>query len=122
SRIDIVFNDKVTDFGVRPNTVVTLLIEKVDGQSILINGIDYRELDQDFIELPTAESADNSREAYESLIIDILAGNRIHFTLWDELRSTWKYIDAIRQRWDSQTADFPNYISGSMGPDSSEML
>ncbi len=122
SRIDIVFNDKVTDFGVRPNTVVTLLIEKVGGQSILINGIDYRELDQDFIELPTAESADNSREAYESLIIDILAGNRIHFTLWDELRSTWKYIDAIRQRWDSQTADFPNYISGSMGPDSSEML
>lgn len=122
SRIDIVFNSKVADLGIRPNTVVTLLIEKVDGQSILINGIDYRELDQDFIKLPTAEETDNSREAYESLIIDILAGNRIHFTLWDELRSTWKYIDAIRQRWDSQTADFPNYVSGSMGPDSAEML
>ncbi|CAJ1181789.1 Glucose-6-phosphate 1-dehydrogenase [Companilactobacillus paralimentarius] len=122
SRIDIVFNEKVEELGIRPNTVVTLLIEKVDGQSILINGIDYKDSKQDLIKLPAEEKTDSAREAYESLIIDILAGNRIHFTLWDELRSTWKYIDAIRQRWDSQTPDFPNYVSGSMGPDSAEML
>jgi len=42
--------------------------------------------------------------------------------LWDELRSTWKYIDTIRERWDSQTADFPNYLSGTMGPDAAELL
>ncbi|MFC6175722.1 glucose-6-phosphate dehydrogenase [Companilactobacillus huachuanensis] len=122
SRIDIVFNEKVDEFGIRPNTVVTLLIEEVNGHRVLINGIDYRDSKQDFIKLPDTTKTDKAREAYESLIIDILAGNRIHFTLWDELRSTWKYIDAIRQRWDSQTADFPNYISGTMGPDAAEML
>jgi len=122
SRIDIVFNEKVEELGIRPNTVVTLLIEKVDGHKVLINGIDYKDSKQDFIKLPDETKTDKAREAYESLIIDILAGNRIHFTLWDELRSTWKYIDAIRQRWDSQTADFPNYLSGTMGPDSAEML
>ncbi|WP_338233173.1 glucose-6-phosphate dehydrogenase [Companilactobacillus muriivasis] len=122
SRIDIVFNEKVEELGIRPNTVVTLLIEKVNGQRVLINGIDYADSKQDFIKLPDENKTDKAREAYESLIIDILAGNRIHFTLWDELRSTWKYIDAIRQRWDSQTADFPNYVSGTMGPDATEML
>ena len=122
SRIDIVFNEKVEELGIRPNTVVTLLIEKVDGHKVLINGIDYKDSKQDFIKLSDETKTDKAREAYESLIIDILAGNRIHFTLWDELRSTWKYIDAIRQRWDSQTADFPNYLSGTMGPDSAEML
>ena len=122
SRVDIVFNEKVDALGIRPNTVVTLLIERVDGQSILINGINYKESGQDFIKFPEEAEFDNAREAYESLIIDILSGNRVHFTLWDELRSTWKYIDSIRERWDSQTPDFPNYLSGTMGPDSAEML
>jgi len=122
SRIDIVFNEKVADLGIRANTVVTLLIERVDGQSILINGINYKDSGQDFIKFPEEAEFDKAREAYESLIIDILSGDRIHFTLWDELRSTWKYIDTIRERWDSQTADFPNYLSGTMGPDAAEML
>jgi len=122
SRIDIVFNDKVEALGIRPNTVVTLLIERVNGQSILINGINYKDSGQDFIKFPEEAEFDKAREAYESLIIDILSGNRVHFTLWDELRSTWKYIDTIRERWDSQEADFPNYLSGTMGPDAAEML
>ncbi|MFH5811818.1 glucose-6-phosphate dehydrogenase [Companilactobacillus sp. FL22-1] len=122
SRIDIVFNEKVEELGIRPNTVVTILIERVNGQSILINGINYKDSGQNFIKFPEEAEFDTAREAYESLIIDILSGNRIHFTLWNELRSTWKYIDVIRQRWDSQTPDFPNYLSGTMGPDSAEML
>ncbi|WP_334331614.1 glucose-6-phosphate dehydrogenase [Companilactobacillus sp. HBUAS59544] len=122
SRIDIVLNDKVEELGIRPNSVVTLLIERENGHSILINGVNYKEAGKDFIKFPEEAEFDKAREAYESLIIDILSGNRVHFTLWDELRSTWKYIDTIRQRWDSQTPEFPNYLSGSMGPDAAEML
>lgn len=122
SRIDIVFNEKVDELGIKPNTVVTLLIERKNGHSILINGIDYKESAQDFIKFPEEKEFDNAREAYESLIIDILSGDRVHFTLWDELRSTWKYIDTIEERWASQTPEFPNYVSGTMGPDSAEML
>ena len=122
SRIDIVFNDKVAELGINANTVVTLLIERTNNQSILINGVNYAESAQDFIKFPEEAEFTTGREAYASLIIDILSGNRVHFTLWDELRSTWKYIDSIRERWDSQKADFPNYMSGTMGPDASEML
>jgi len=66
SRIDIVFNSKVADLGIRANTVVTLLIEKEDNHSILINGINYKESGQDFITFPEEVEFDKAREAYES--------------------------------------------------------
>ncbi|WP_125763674.1 glucose-6-phosphate dehydrogenase [Companilactobacillus hulinensis] len=123
SRIDIVFNDKVSEFGVNPNTTVSLLIEPEEGHSILVNGIDYQSSNQDLIKFPEDKTYfDNAREAYESLIIDILSGDRVHFTLWDELQSTWKYIDVIREKWDSEDTDFPNYLSGTMGPEAADTL
>lgn len=123
SRIDIVFNDKVKDLGIKPNTTVSFLIEPEDGHSILINGIDYLEANQDFLKFPEDKTYfDNAREAYESLIIDILAGDHVHFTLWDELQSTWKYIDAVREQWDVEEPDFPNYLSGTMGPEAADTL
>lgn len=123
SRIDIVFNEKVADLGIRANTIVTLFIEPDEGSSILINGIDYREVKQNLIKYPEdPEIFDNAREAYESLIIDILAGDKANFTLWEELKSTWKYIDVIRKQWDEESPKFPNYLSNTMGPDTADTL
>ncbi|MFD1419015.1 glucose-6-phosphate dehydrogenase [Companilactobacillus keshanensis] len=123
SRIDIVFNEKVEDFGIRPNTIVTLFIEPDEGSSILINGIDYQDVKQDLIKYPEdPEIFNGAREAYESLFIDILAGDKANFTLWEELKSTWKYIDVIREQWDAKTPEFPNYLSNTMGPDTADTL
>ncbi|WP_129045292.1 glucose-6-phosphate dehydrogenase [Companilactobacillus metriopterae] len=123
SRIDIVFNDKVTEFGIDANTVVTLYIEPSEGSNIQVNGKDYLEGDQNLIKFPEqADYFDNAREAYESLIIDILSGNKVNFTFWNELQSTWKYIDVIRQKWDSEEPDFPNYLSMTRGPALSDLL
>jgi len=41
SRIDIVFNDKVSEFGVNPNTTVSLLIEPEEGHSNKIRWLLY---------------------------------------------------------------------------------
>ncbi|WP_010624806.1 glucose-6-phosphate dehydrogenase [Companilactobacillus versmoldensis] len=123
SRIDVVFNDKVEELGIKPNTTVTFLIEPENGSSILVNGIDYQSANQDFIKFPEdSHYFDNEREAYESLMIDILDGDQIHFTLWDELQNTWKYVDVIRQQWDNETPDFPNYMSKTIGPDAASEL
>ncbi|MFD1472467.1 glucose-6-phosphate dehydrogenase [Companilactobacillus mishanensis] len=123
SRIDIVYNDAAEEIGIRPNTTVTILIEPEDGSYILVNGIDYLESNQDIIKFPEKEDYfDHAREAYESLMIDILDGNQIHFTMWDELQNAWKYVDIIRQKWDSETPDFPNYESNTMGPDAASEL
>lgn len=61
-------------------------------------------------------------EAYEKLILDCLEGDPTNFIHWKELAASWKYIDTIRESWDQTTADFPNYLAGSMGPKSSEEL
>ena len=61
----------------------------------------------------------SSPEAYERLILDCIEGDMTNFTHWEEVAASWKYVDSIRQTWDSEiAADFPNYAAGSKGPQS----
>ena len=58
-----------------------------------------------------------SPEAYERLILDCIEGDMTNFTHWEEVAASWKYVDMIRQTWDSEIAEeFPNYAAGSKGP------
>lgn len=61
-------------------------------------------------------------EAYEKLIHDALDGNRTNFAHWHEVAQAWRIVDVIRDAWDGEKADFPNYVSGSMGPQASQDL
>ena len=59
----------------------------------------------------------SSPEAYERLILDCIEGDMTNFTHWEEVAASWKYVDSIRQTWDSEKAtEFPNYAAGSKGP------
>ena len=59
----------------------------------------------------------SSPEAYERLILDCIEGDMTNFTHWEEVAASWKYVDNIRQTWDSEiAAEFPNYAAGSKGP------
>ena len=61
----------------------------------------------------------SSPEAYERLILDCIEGDMTNFTHWEEVAASWKYVDSIRQTWDSEIAvEFPNYAAGSKGPQS----
>ncbi len=61
-------------------------------------------------------------EAYEKLIHDALDGNRTNFAHWHEVAQAWRIVDVVRQNWDSQKTDFPNYVSGTMGPKAAQEL
>ena len=61
-------------------------------------------------------------DAYESLIRDALLGDKTNFAHWSEVSQAWKIVDVVRQVWDSQKPDFPNYESGSMGPKAADDL
>lgn len=61
-------------------------------------------------------------EAYEKLIHDALDGNRTNFAHWHEVAQAWRIVDVVRKTWDKQDADFPNYVSGTMGPEAAEEL
>ncbi|PPA71772.1 glucose-6-phosphate dehydrogenase [Jeotgalibacillus proteolyticus] len=65
----------------------------------------------------------NTPEAYEKLLYDCIMGDATNFTHWDEVRRSWSFVDKISDHWESTTAkDFPNYESGSMGPEGSFKL
>lgn len=134
TRIDIVFKKETpnifTNLGknlVQPQPMVlSIFVEPVEGIKLLINGttpgLGMRNTTQSLDFLQSKSEMSNSQEAYEKLLIDILMGNQTNFANWDEQESTWKFIDKIRQRWDQETPNFPNYCSNTFGPEASDKL
>ncbi|WP_337017460.1 glucose-6-phosphate dehydrogenase [Oceanobacillus massiliensis] len=69
-----------------------------------------------------AVSGINTPEAYEKLLYDCMIGDATNFTHWDEVALSWKFVDTILDVWSKNEANFPNYKSGSMGPDAANEL
>ena len=64
-----------------------------------------------------------SPEAYETLLHDILAGDTTSFVRADLERAAWSAITPVLESWEShRPMDFPNYSSGSWGPQASDEL
>ncbi|QHM65896.1 Glucose-6-phosphate 1-dehydrogenase [Pediococcus pentosaceus] len=61
-------------------------------------------------------------DAYEGLIRDALMGNKTNFAHWHEVSQAWKIMDVVREAWDEEEPTFPNYASGSMGPEAAMQL
>jgi glucose-6-phosphate 1-dehydrogenase len=63
------------------------------------------------------------REAYETLLLDVMLGDATLFMRADQVEAAWSVIDPILTAWGSvPPVDFPNYPSGSWGPESAEAL
>ncbi|NJC97627.1 MAG: glucose-6-phosphate dehydrogenase [Anaerolineae bacterium] len=62
-------------------------------------------------------------EAYETLLLDVMLGDATLFMRADQVESAWKVVAPVLDAWSStKPADFPNYASGSWGPDGAERL
>lgn len=62
-------------------------------------------------------------EAYETLLLDTIRGDATLFMRADQVESAWKVVAPVLDVWSSvEPSDFPNYASGSWGPESAEML
>ncbi|GAA0721609.1 glucose-6-phosphate dehydrogenase [Clostridium malenominatum] len=64
----------------------------------------------------------NSPEAYERLLFDVMKGDSTLFTRWDEVEYSWKFADTILEVWRNNHPNYPNYDSGSWGPKESDEL
>lgn len=62
-------------------------------------------------------------DAYERLICDCMAGDNTLFARDDEVLMSWRLLTPLLHYWLAHPAgDFPNYASGSWGPDAAEQL
>lgn len=63
-----------------------------------------------------------SPDAYERLLMDVMAGDSTLFTRWDEVEHSWRLMDSVSKDWDTIQPDFSNYAAGSWGPSAADDL
>jgi glucose-6-phosphate 1-dehydrogenase len=62
-------------------------------------------------------------EAYERLLLDALNGDASLFARSDEIELAWKFIDSIREGWESEYAPpMMQYEKGTWGPGAADDL
>jgi len=61
-------------------------------------------------------------EAYERLLLDAMSGDATLFARRDEVEEAWKFIDAIKAAWATQTEDISFYSAGTWGPTEADDL
>jgi glucose-6-phosphate 1-dehydrogenase len=60
---------------------------------------------------------------YERLLLDCMKGDQTLFARQDGVEAMWSVVDPIIERWQNTPApEFPNYASGSWGPEKADDL
>ncbi|GAB2027195.1 glucose-6-phosphate dehydrogenase [Lactovum odontotermitis] len=121
TRINVVFKKEAGSlFDKAEQNVLTIYIQPTEGFSLSVNGkaagsgFEIEPLRLSFRH--DAEYLGNSPEAYETLFLDVLNGNGMNFSHWEEAKRAWELIDVIREAWDADKSPLPEYAAGSMGP------
>lgn len=98
-------------FRIQPDEGLTVRFgSKVPGTSL-----EVRDVNMDFA---YGESfTEDSPEAYERLILDVLLGDPPLFPRHEEVESQWKILDPILEHWAANGKPQP-YVSGGWGPQS----
>ena len=120
---NLLFTDNDTEFGrnaliirIQPNEGATLrLTSKVPGTTM-----DVRDVDMDFSY--GRAFLEESPEAYERLILDVLLGEPPLFPRHREVELSWRICDPFIKHWESQEVQPDPYAPGSWGPDSAHQL
>ncbi len=61
--------------------------------------------------------------AYETLLWDVMTSDATLFMRADQVEAAWRFLMPVLENWEGNpTVDFPNYASGSWGPETAEAL
>lgn len=104
-------------FIIQPQKGIRLRIQaKKPGLKMLLQPVDMHfHYDEAYTTQPP--------EAYETLLLDIMLGDATLFMRADQVEAAWDLLMPIIDIWHSvPPLDFPNYSSGSWGPEDAEAL
>ena len=59
---------------------------------------------------------------YETLLYDVMIGDQTLFMRADMVEQAWRIVQPVLDAWAAEKADFPNYASGSSGPEAADRL
>ncbi len=121
----ILFNVDPRD-PVEPN-VLALRIQPDEGLSMSIATklpgakVRIRPVEMDFRYHTTFE--EQSPEAYERLLLDVMAGDATLFMRRDEVEASWTWITNVQEFWEGEgVRSLPEYPAGTWGPVEADKL
>jgi len=102
---------------IQPNEGMVLkFMAKEPGSQLRLRPVDMRFSYDDAFNIPTPD-------AYETLLWDVMVGDATLFMRSDQVEAAWRLLMPVLDVWaDNPAADFPNYPSGSWGPEAAEAL
>jgi len=102
---------------IQPQEAISLRFQaKQPGASLHLTPVDLRFSYQETFKTKV-------REAYETLLLDVMLGDATLFMRADQVEASWSALMPILNAWAEQKpSDFPNYRSGSWGPKAAEKL
>ncbi|GAA4398787.1 glucose-6-phosphate dehydrogenase [Nibrella viscosa] len=103
--------------SIQPDMDIRLRFQaKRPGQSMTLNPVD--------MVFSYKDAYDGQEpEAYETLLLDVMAGNATLFMRADQVEAAWDVIMPILEAWEKRPPiDFPNYAPDSWGPEDAEAL
>ncbi len=126
--VNLVLKDAVCglfcgDKDIKGKNVVTIRVKPDEGISIRFNSkipgtMKLHPVKMDFCH--ECEFGVNTPAAYEKLLHEIFLGDQTLFTRWDEVESSWKFIDPILKIAEKKKPFL--YKAGSTGPKEAEEL
>jgi len=109
-----------------PNLLI-LRIQPEEGISLKFNskrpgaGMTLRPVSMDFNY--GSSFGERSPSAYETLLLDAIAGDATLYTRQDMVEASWSVVQPILDYWSTRKFPFPNYAPGTWGPaEADEML
>jgi glucose-6-phosphate 1-dehydrogenase len=131
SEIAIQFNAPPHDMfdangnGARPNLLI-VRIQPEEGISIKFlskqpgSGMKLRPVSMDFNY--GSSFGGRSPSAYETLLLDAIAGDATLYTRQDMVEASWAVVEPIAGVWSEEKFDFPNYPCGAWGPKAADAM
>jgi glucose-6-phosphate 1-dehydrogenase len=102
---------------IQPEEGILLRIQaKQPGLTMRLSPVDMHFTYQEAFQMP-------SPDAYETLLLDVMIGDATLFMRADQVEAAWSVVTPILEGWKAvKSSDFPNYSSGTWGPEAAEAL
>jgi len=96
--------------------IVLKFMAKEPGSQLRLRPVDMRFSYAEAFNVPTPD-------AYETLLWDVMIGDATLFMRSDQVEAAWRLLMPVLDVWSGNpAADFPNYRSGTWGPEAAEAL
>lgn len=124
-QVAIVFKSPVP--GMEPD-ILNIKIQPTEGVYLQFNikkpgeTTEITQAKMDFCQNCLAANRLNTPEAYERLLGACMRGDRFWFSQWDQVETSWNYVDAVRDQYRRKGLPTCSYAPGGSGPKEAEAL